>query len=186
MGLTTGLVAQKISHHDRTKTERHGQPSRCQYQMSTISKGLDMISRISLQGRFRAFSNRLEVRSALELCALTTLRRSARRAEQMRVEAGRWIEELLPDVTLLLYPASRLTSRASLGVWKRTRWILWVRQLVSAGQMETVSGLSNQLDGERVKIERVVPYRLGARGHKRVAGARAIRRLRRRPRLLGA
>ena len=145
-----------------------------------------MTYRINLQGRFRVFGIRLETRSALELCALTTLRRSARRAEQTRVEAGRWIEELLPDVTLLHYPASRSTSRASLGVWKRTRRILWVRQLVSAGQTVKISGLSNQLDGERVKIERVVPYRLGARGPKRVAEARVIKRQRRRLRLLEA
>ena len=186
MGLTTGLEAQKISHHDRTKTERHGQLSRCQYQMSTISMGRDMISRTSLQGRFRVFSIRLGIRSALELYALTTLRRSDRRAEQTRVEAGRWTKELLPDVTLLHYPASRSTSRARLGVWKRTRRILWVRQLVSAGQMVKVSGLSNQLDGEGIKIERVVLYRLGARGPKRVAEVRVIKRLRRRPRLLEA
>ena len=142
-----------------------------------------MISRTSLQGRFRVFSSLLEIRSALELCALTTLRRSARRAEQTRVEAGRWTEELLPDVTLLHYPASRSTSRARLGVWKRTRRILWVRQLVSAGQMVKVSGLSNQLDGEGTKIERVVLYRLGAQKPKRVVGARATKRLRRRLRL---
>ena len=167
---------------------RHSQPSRCLHETPLIDMAWSArctTYRINLQGRFRVFGSRLGTQSALELYALTKLRRSDHWAEQTRAVAGRWIKELLPGVTLLHYPTSLSTLRAKLGVWKRTRWNHWDRQLKSAGQMGLASGLSNQLGGDGIEIERVVLYRHGARELKWVTVARAIKRRRRRLRLLG-
>ena len=167
---------------------RHSQPSRCLHETTPIDMAWSArctTYRINLQGRFRVFGSRLGTQPALELYVLTKLRRSDHWAEQMRAVAGKWIKELLPGVTLLHYPTSLSTLRAKLGVWKRTRRNHWDRQLKSAGQMGLASGLSNQLGGEGIKIERVVLYRHGARELKWVTVARAIKRRRRRLRLLG-